>query len=467
MRQILEREFKNYSLLYQDIKEISYLYDIYNGPGQKWRSDETDYLAVVKISNYIKKLIKEEARFMLGKTPIINVLNKEGDSIEELQKTFDDILTKNLFNAKILKGARDCFIGKRVAIKVNFIDNEPIITFVPSTNFMFSTQEDLQNKLQKVIFYQKTLSAISQTEERWWVQKYEMLNNKCYLTELITDGTGKVIETKANQLNTGFDEIPCYIIINDGLSHDLIGESDVKEILDNAFMYNRMASEDLDTLRKGMNRIIYATDVDEGAVENFSLKPGAFWDVVTDPTAEGKQATIGTINTDFGYDSRIENALKRIKNDMYEALNIPMISNEDLKGMMTSGKSMKALYWQLITRCEEKFTVWRPALIWLADFILKYLNAKDYIIEVENQYPLQEDEQEQMTLDIQQVNTQLMSRKTYMRKWLNLKDEAIDEELKQIQLEKQLLEDSISQFEVDDEEEEQEIELDPTEEDEN
>ena len=90
MRQILEREFKNYSLLYQDIREISYLYDIYNGPEQKWRSDETDYLAVVKISNYIKKLIKEEARFMLGKTPVINILNKEGDSIEELQKQFDD-----------------------------------------------------------------------------------------------------------------------------------------------------------------------------------------------------------------------------------------------------------------------------------------------------------------------------------------------------------------------------------------
>ena len=70
-----------------------------------------------------------------------------------------------------------------------------------------------------------------------------------------------------------------------------------------------------------------------------------------------------------------------------------------------------------------------------------------------------------MTLDIQQVNTQLMSRKSYMRKWLNLKDEAIDEELKQIQLEKQLLEDSISQFEVDDEE--QEIEEDPAEEDDN
>ena len=48
MRQILEREFENYSLLYQDIREISYLYDIYNGPEQKWRSDETDYLAVVR-----------------------------------------------------------------------------------------------------------------------------------------------------------------------------------------------------------------------------------------------------------------------------------------------------------------------------------------------------------------------------------------------------------------------------------
>lgn len=448
MKKILEKEFKNYNEVMEDIRETEQLYKIYKGPGQKWNEEETAYYAVMKISNNIKKLIKEEARFMFGKTPEFTVLDKEGEVIEDNQKLLNDTLKKNLFKGKLIKGTRDCFIGKRVAIKVNIIDKNPIITFVPSTNFMFKTMENSQSKLEKIIFFQKTVSSITQSEERYWIQKYEMIDKKCHLTEFICDGTGNIVESLDDNKDLGFEEIPAYIVINDGLSHDYTGESDVKEILDNAFMYNRMASEDLDTLRKGMNRIIYAMDVDEESSKHFELKPGAFWDVETSPMADGKQAQLGTIATDFGYNDRIENALKRIKNDMYEALNIPQISNDDLKGIMTSGKSMKALYWQLITRCEEKLTAWIPALEWLATFILKSFNIKgDYYIEVTNNYPLQEDEDNEKVLDMQQVNTQVMSRKTYMKKWLGFKDNFIEEELKQMQFEKQLLEDSYSQFE--------------------
>lgn len=447
IRKILEKEFKNYSAVMEDIREIEKLYKIYKGPGQQWNSEITEYFAVVKITNYIKKLIKEEARFMVGKAPIFSVNDKEGEALEEQQKYINDVLIKNLFNSKLIKGVRDCFIGKRVAIKINIIDENPIITFVPATNFIFETIANSHNKLKKVVFFQQTVAAITQNEERHWIQKYEMINNKCYLTEFICDGTGNLVEAIADNKNINSDEIPAYIIINDGLSHDLVGESDVMEILDNAFMYNRMASEDLDTLRKGMNRIIYATDVDEDSSKTFNLKPGAFWDVETSSTAaEGKQAQLGTINTDFGYDSRMENALSRIKSDMYEALNIPQIGAEELKGMMTSGKSMKALYWQLITRCEEKFTVWRPALVWLATYLLKINSMlEDLEITVENKYPLQEDEDEEKNLDMQQVNAQVMSKKTYMKKWHGYKNEVADEALKQMQYERQFLEESFQQ----------------------
>ena len=49
---------------------------------------------------------------------------------------------------------------------------------------------------------------------------------------------------------------------------------------------------------------------------------------------------------------------------------------------------------------------------------------------------------------MQQVNTQVMSRKKYIEKWHNVPGDVADEELKQIQLEKQMLEDSYSQFET-------------------
>jgi hypothetical protein len=180
--------------------------------------------------------------------------------------------------------------------------------------------------------------------------------------------------------------------------------------------------------------------------------------VSTDIASDGKQAQIGTIDTDFNYNERMENTLNRIKSNMHEVLNIPMINNQDLKGMMTSGKSMKALYWQLITRCEEKMMSWRPALEWMIKAMLEISEVysieslpklESFIVNVENQYPLQENEDEEMLLDLQKVNAQAMSRKSFIKKWSNVADDIADEELKQIQLEKQLLEDSYNNFETD------------------
>ncbi|TQO59353.1 hypothetical protein, partial [Paraclostridium bifermentans] len=53
--------------------DIINLYDIYEGPGQDWVVDEEDYIPTKKKVNYIKKLIKEEARFLFGKAPTFSI----------------------------------------------------------------------------------------------------------------------------------------------------------------------------------------------------------------------------------------------------------------------------------------------------------------------------------------------------------------------------------------------------------
>ena len=443
------------------MNEIINLYEAYEGTGQKWNIDDADYTPTVKKTNYIKKLIKEESRFLFGKTPIFTVKdrdNEESETAEEITKHINNILDKNLFKDKLIKGARDAFIGKRVAIKLHAdtVTKDIKIMFVPSLEFVYEPFDDRVDELRKIIFFYTLNDTQIKSEQRIWKQKFEMIDGKCILNEGIYDGNGHLIETLFINENLGLSGIPAYVIINDGLSGDLKGESDVKELLDNAINYNRLSSEDIDALLKGMNRIIYGLDLDDEAIKNFKLKPGAFWDVVTSPLADNKQAQIGTVDTDFNYDARIENTLNRIKSDMHETLNIPMINNDDLKGMMTSGKSMKALYWQLIPRCEEKWNAWLPALVWLVKAMLEIVEV--YTLEklpkienidviVENQYPLQENEDEEMLLDIQKVNSLVMSKKSFIKKWGNVNDDVADEELKQIQLEKQLLEDSYAQFE--------------------
>ena len=453
----------------REMNEIIRLYDIYEGPGQNWIVDEQDYIPTKKKTNYIKKLIKEEARFLFGKAPTFTIkVNNDiqQDQVEEINKYIRKILKKNLFEDKLIKGARDCFIGKRIAIKLHAdtITKSIRIMFVPSLEFVYEPFEDRVDELKKIIFFHQMNQEQDKSKQVIWKQKYEMIDNKCILNEGFYDGYGRLIETLSDNVDLKLSGIPAYVILNDGLSGDLKGESDVEEILDNGMAYNKLTSEDIDTLRKGMNRTIYGIDVDSEASKRFKLKPGAYWDVATDLTAaEGKQAQIGTVETDFNYDARMENTLNRIKSDMHEVLNIPMINNQDLKGMMTSGKSMKALYWQLITRCEEKMKSWKPALEWMIGAILEMVEVysieklpqlKEFEVEVENQYPLQEDEDNEKTLDMQQVNSQVMSRKSYMKKWANATDEIAYEELKQIQLEKQMLEDSYSQFETNFEDEE-------------
>lgn len=449
----------------KEMHDIISLYEIYEGRGQRWVVDEKDYTPTKKKTNYIKKLIKEEARFLFGKTPDFTIKHDNEEQAQIINDYINNLLEKNLFQDKLIKGARDCFIGKRIAIKLHAdtVTKDIKIMFVPSLEFVYEPFEDRVDELKKIIFFHQLNDEYDKTKQVIWKQKYEMVEGKCILNEAFYNGHGQLLETLAVNVDLKLSGIPAYVILNDGLSCDLRGESDVAELFDNAIAYNILASEDIDTLKKGMNRTIFGVDVDPEASKNFKLGPGRYWDVQTDITAEGKQAQIGTVPTDFGYDSRIENILSRIKSDMFEMLNIPMINNADMVGMMTSGKTMKALYWQLITRCEEKMMSWRPALEWMVKAILEIVEVysienlpklDDFTVIVENKYPLQEDEDDEMTLDLQKVNSQVMSKKTFMKKWMNATDEIAEEELKQIQLEKQLLEDSYSQFETNFEDEE-------------
>lgn len=449
----------------KEMHDIISLYEIYEGRGQRWVVDETDYTPTKKKTNYIKKLIKEEARFLFGKTPSFTIKHDNEEQAQIINDYINNLLEKNLFQDKLIKGARDCFIGKRVAIKLHAdtVTKDIKIMFVPSLEFVYEPFEDRVDELKKIIFFHQLNDEYDKTKQVIWKQKYEMVEGKCILNEAFYNGHGQLLETLAVNVDLKLSGIPAYVILNDGLSCDLRGESDVAELFDNAIAYNILSSEDIDTLKKGMNRTIFGVDVDPEASKNFKLGPGRYWDVQTDITAEGKQAQIGTVPTDFGYDSRIENTLSRIKSDMFEMLNIPMINNADMVGMMTSGKTMKALYWQLITRCEEKMMSWRPALEWMIKAMLEIVEVynienlpklDNFTVTVENKYPLQEDEDDEITLDLQKVNSQVMSKKSFMKKWMNATDEIAEEELKQIQLEKQMLEDSYSQFETNFEDEE-------------
>ena len=214
----------------KDIGKTIRLYEFYNGAGQDWETPKgLDYCPTKKRVNLVKKLIKREAGFMFGRTPEItyNAEDENNEAIARAQEILDDVLKRSGFKNKLVQAARDCFIGKRVAMKVSGgTDKETRVSFRPSLEFVYSTADDDCDALDKIIFFYQTNNEPERENQRFWRQKYFMRDGRCWLNEGVYNGYGRLLEGGADE-NTGLDFIPCYVIINDGLTGDMMGESDV------------------------------------------------------------------------------------------------------------------------------------------------------------------------------------------------------------------------------------------------
>ena len=107
--------------------------------------------------------------------------------------------------------------------------------------------------------------------------------------------------------------------------------------------------------------------------------------------------------------------------------------------------------------------MWKPNLRTMIDIIIegamaypntitKYVEDTivpvNYEIDITQNVPLQEDEVEEKNMDLAEVTANVMSKKSYMKKWRDLTDKEVDEELEQIALERQIIEDAA--FPIDD-----------------
>lgn len=410
--------------------EIIRLYDFYDGRGQDWQiPSDLDYKPSKIVTNLCKKLIKRESCFMFGRTPEIRVLDSDGIIIPELQAILDGILKDNAFSERLLKGLRDCLIGKRVALKLCGGSDKPLSIYLrPSLEFVYETSDSDPSELTKIIFFYSVNGEALPSKRRIWRQKYELRNGHCVVTEGTYDGSGNPVG-EITTADTGLDFIPCRVILNGGLTGDLHGESDVAEIMDGQNAYNRLRSDDLDALRFNMFPQRVSIDADGASLENMVIAPGSLIDLMTDPahSDEGRQAKLDMLESKFSYDQRFENAIGHIKQDMYDLLGIPFVSPEQIKGIAQSGRAIRALYWELEERCEERWTVWQPALEWMCRSLFRMYSLytgtqlppdDSYSIHIEHLYPIFEDEDTERELDLKEVAAGVRTPESYREKWL-------------------------------------------------
>lgn len=60
------------------------------------------------------------------------------------------------------------------------------------------------------------------------------------------------------------------------------------------------------------------------------------------------------LKSDTTYTGALGTTLDRLKQAMYDQLAVPNVSPDAMQGVVTSGKTLKAIYWDLIVRCDEK-----------------------------------------------------------------------------------------------------------------
>lgn len=407
----------------REMNEVLDLYAWYEGaPGAGPKGADLS-------ANFIKKLIKDEARFMAGRPPELRVQSDDAQAAAALEKWLRGVLERNRWQRRLIQGVRDCLIGRRVALKLGGAPGKtPTLHFLPSTEFVYQTDPEDCERLEKIIFfYQTQPDTLDHGAQRMWRQRYWMENGRCLMDEGLYDGRGRLVEERCRNHDTGLDFIPAYVIVNDGLSGDLAGESDVAALIESQRAYDRLKSDDLDALRYNMFPQKVFVDASQQSIDKVVIAPNAMIDLVTDPAAApGKQAAASVLEGSFPYDARLENALSRIKNDMYELVSVPNVSPDQLKGWSASGQSMRALYWSMICRCEEKWACWDDALRWMVRGLAAIARAYrlpdapeafDYTVHIEHLYPITGDEEDERSRDLEEVRAGARSRLSYIQKW--------------------------------------------------
>lgn len=449
-----------------ELTQICKYYKVYKkGASFTVEGTNGDYVPAKLNYKMAASLINKEARFLFAEPPDITVEPKGdvGKITEEAKNALTvmnalvkTILDTNKFEEILIKAAKDCFIGKRVAGLVNFNEDDGVtITFLPSTQFIYDTKIGNSNIITKFVCFIIVKDSITLSEKRIFKKKFELVDDIVYLEEVLYDGAGKELEVVTEYQETLMPMIPVSIFINDGLSGEDKGESEIEILQDDESWYSKLSNSDIDSQRKSMNPTKYTVDMESNSTKNLSTAAGAFWDLGSDQNLDNAHPQVGLLEPSMNYSSSLDVTLKRIKKSAYEQVDMPDI--EEVQATITSGKALKAIYWPLLVRCKEKMKTWGPQLRNMVNIILqgamvypgcvtRYTNsivsAVDYEIKIEQNTPLPEDEIEEKNMDLSEIESKTMSRKTYMKKWRGLTDDEAQEELEQIALERQMLEES-------------------------
>lgn len=462
--------------------------------GREIKSEQVAYRPSRVRIKQIAKVINKQARFMFGAKPDIalNIDMDDGSEDAETKKALtitqemmDNVLKRNKFYAELIKAFKDCCIGKRVACILNFdAIAGATIEFLSAFHFTYSYDPMNPGTLAKFEFHKVLPDCIADNplyiKKRYWLQydyeNYDPAVDKryCHIEEIIYNAQGEDVTSSYEEEHgkrfsgrTDLTYIPAEVIVNTGLLDQKQGVSDVEDLECNESWYNFLSGLNVDALKKNMNPMKYTVDMDSSTTSRMTNKLGGYVDLQSDrkdPTS--KKAEIGMLESSMNYTEPLKEIMETFEQQIHDSVDVPNINLETMASTITSGKALRAIYWGLIQRCDEKMTTWAPAieniitklingLYVYPDIAAMYLSAEPmpmqlfFEVEVTRNNPIPEDEEEEKQIDMQEVSAGLKSRQAYMMKWHNMTDVQANQQLIQIAIENNLL-DNLALPETDD-----------------
>ena len=484
----------------KELQEVQLYYEYFDGfdvtdlnsdYGQTWKIDEEalDYKPTREIRNLIRQLVKKQSRFMMSQEPelVFNPITEGREKQAEQKRIlFDSILRQAKFWSKASNALTDATVGKRVLMTVLGNEGEPIdVRFFPMPQFSYIVDPKDSSRLLVVdiVYQDERTRGMDKEAQLWHHYRYEMksgasesgvanalddIDEECWLTYTLTDGesnqiyvaedggttikesSAKLVEIEDNLGNpiqvplavmesapTGLSQIPARVILNEPLTNDVYGTSDVKDLVTIADNMNKTISDLRDALRFRMFEQPVIVDGSTKSIQGIKIAPNALIDLKTDISSgigsggSSRQASVTSISSNFNFLPSVQYYLDEAKRTMYELMDQPIPEKVQ---SAPSGIAMQFLFYDLMSRCDSKWVEWDSAIEWLVSMIEEILEKVSVNIEplpenlksawqeittltINHNYPLPADEQAKRQTAMQEVQTSVRSHQSYIEEF--------------------------------------------------
>lgn len=422
--------------------------------GQSWLAlDDLDYEPSQVIDNKIKPLIHKQARFMFGRSPDILFKpfdKKDKERCEDLRRYIDSILGASKFWSNTMKTFRVASVTKRVMLRLEANPGQPVRIYYHDINdFNYEVDPNDVNKLKSVVLIRQdsSTSNLEHDKQIWYRYTYflkeneEDNKNSCFLKKetFIANNLGTPIDIE--EMDTGIDKIPCWIIVNEQSIVNPYGSSDIRDLKPLQESYNKRLSDLNDSLRFSMFGQTAIIDATKDTVNACNIAPNALMALTSIDDGEGKkQAQVKRVESNFNNVEGVLKFLDKLEKSMYEKIGVP--HPEQLRNI-PSAKTLKYIYSELEGRCDEKWHDWEPAIRQMIRLIVqacgKFNCYEDwnsewndllYNIVLNKNYPIPEDEEDKKRLAMEEVRANVRSHRGYIKDFSN--EEDVENSLKEI-----------------------------------